>query len=52
MTYIAIANFAFAGKTYFEGDDAPFDATLIDRDLIEALPVEDEEDEDGPVQSD
>lgn len=42
MTYIAIANFAFAGKTYFVGDDAPFEATLIERGLIEV--VEDEED--------
>lgn len=43
MTYIAIANFAFAGKTYFVGDDAPFDQTLIESGLIEAV-VEDEDD--------
>jgi hypothetical protein len=48
MTYIAIANFAFAGKTYFVGDDAPFDASLLERGLIEPV-VEDEDEDDGSV---
>lgn len=48
MTYIAIANFAYQGKTYFEGDEAPFDADLIERGLIELV----EDEDDGSVQGD
>jgi hypothetical protein len=52
MTYVAIANFAYGGKTYFVGDDAPFDESLMERGLIEPVEDEDGEGEDGPVQSD
>jgi len=46
MIYVAIANFAYCGKTYFEGDEAPFDPSLIERGLIELV---EEEAEDGTI---
>ena len=60
--YVALKNFAYGGRTYFVGDEAPFVKDLIDAGLIgydeeledEADYAEKElEDEaDGPVSGD
>jgi hypothetical protein len=53
--YVALANFAYAGKTYFVGDAAPFAENLIKNGLIgydEELSDDIEDDEDGSVSGD
>lgn len=49
--YVALENFAYGGRTYFVGDDAPFVQSLIDAGKI-GYDEELEDDEDGSVQSD
>lgn len=50
--YVALANFAYAGRTYFVGDDAPFVADLIKSGLIGYDEELDKEEDYGPVSSD
>lgn len=52
MKYVAVANFAWHGKTYVEGDVAPGDDELIERGLVEPEWVAEELEEDGPVSGD
>lgn len=40
MEYVAIKNFAYNGKTYYIGDDAPMAQVLLDFSLIEPKEVE------------
>ena len=40
MEHVAIANFAYVGKTYYIGDDAPGDEALFRLNLIEAKKIE------------
>jgi hypothetical protein len=40
MGYIATANFAYGGKTYYIGDDAPESEVLLRLNLIEPKGVE------------
>ena len=40
MEHVAIANFAYGGKTYYIGDDAPGDEALLRLNLIEAKKIE------------
>lgn len=49
--YVALANFAFHGATYFVGDEVPFAQELIDAELI-GYSEELEDEADGPVQID
>ena len=40
MEYVATANFAYHGKTYYTGDDAPEAEVLLRLNLIEPKEVE------------
>jgi len=42
MDYVATANFAYHGKTYYIGDDAPKAETLLRFNLIEPKKVEED----------
>jgi len=48
---IALENFAYGGRTYFVGDNAPFVQSLIDSGKI-GYDEELEDEDDGPVSSD
>lgn len=50
--YVALANFAYAGCTYFVGDEAPFAEDLIKNGLIGYDEELDEEEDYDPVSSD
>lgn len=50
--YVALANFAYAGRTYFVGDEAPFAEDLIKNGLIGYDEELDEEEDYGSVSSD